>query len=113
MDMKRIANRIVETVDNRFQLGAQPIEIHRRCNHEHFGIRHFFVDNLHIIFLAALVVFAGKARIATDARIDFVLVNRDDFDMVPRRSALHERLHQQIRIAALARATRKNKNIHT
>jgi hypothetical protein len=59
------------------------------------------------------MVFAGKARIAPDAWIDFVIVYRNDFDMVPWRSAPYERVNQQIRIAAFTRATRKDKNIHT
>ena len=63
MDVKCIADRIVETVNNGFQLGAQAIEIHRRCNHEHFDRRHFIINNLHVIFLAALMVFASKTRI--------------------------------------------------
>ena len=111
--MKCIADGIVESVDDCLELRAQAVEIHRRGDDEHLGLGHFFVDDLHVVFLAARMVFAGKARIAPDAGIDLVIVNGDDFDMVPWRGTLHERLYQQIRIAALARTTRKNQNIHT
>ena len=93
MNMKRIADRIVESVDDCFQLGAQAVEINRRGDDEHFGGCGFLVDDLHVIFLAAFVVFAGKARIATDARIDFIIVNRNDLNLMLLRSALHERFH--------------------
>ena len=104
MDVKCIADRIVKAVDDSFKLGAQAIEIHRRGDDEHFGLGHFFIDDLHIVFLAAIMVFAAETRSATHAGIDFVIVNRNHFDMVLWRSPLDESIHQQIGIAALARA---------
>ena len=61
VDVECIADWIVESVDDSLELRTQAVEIDRRGDNEHFGSGGFLVDSLHVVFLAALAVFAGKA----------------------------------------------------
>ena len=83
-------------------------------------IREAFLRDDNLLKITKLCELAGVSRsgyynwcTAEPRRKERDIADRNDFDLVLLRSALYERFHQQIRIAALARATRKNKNIHT
>ena len=74
--MKRIPNRIVEPIDNGFQLCADTIEIDWRGNDEHICMVHLFIDEGHVILLSTRVAFAHKASVTTQTRIHLDIAYR-------------------------------------
>ena len=66
---------------------------------------HLLVDEWHIILLSTKMLLISEASIAAHAGIDLVIAYRHDFYMVFLRGSFDECLHQQIRIAALPRAS--------
>jgi len=77
-----ISDGIMEAVDDGLQLCTQTIEIHGRGYHEHIGYRHFLVDERHVILLHTGIAFALETSITTHARVDLIIVNRNDLDMM-------------------------------
>ena len=110
--MKRIPNRIMESVDDGFQLCADTIEIDWRSNDKHICLVHFFIDEGHVILLGTRVAFAHKACVTSQAWIHFVITHRDDLHMMMLCCSFGKSFSQQFCIATLTRASGKNQYVH-
>ena len=81
-DVEGAADGVVTAVDERLQLRAQTVEIDRRGDDEHIGIRQLAVYNGHIVLLHASVTLAREARVAPRTRMHRVIVYRNNFYVV-------------------------------
>lgn len=72
----------VAPVDDRFQLGADAVEVHRGRGHHHVRPQELGVDFLHIVLLDALVPRVAGTALAAGAGVDVVVCYRDHFHLV-------------------------------
>ena len=81
-DVEGVADRVVTAVDKSLQLRTQTVEIDRRGDDEHVGIRQLLVNEWHVVFLHTSVTLACETRVAPHARMHRVIVYRNDLHEV-------------------------------
>ena len=86
MNVELAAQWGVAPVDDRFQLGADAVEVHRGRGHYHARPQELGVDFLHIVLLDALVPRVAGTALAAGAGVDVVVCHRDHFHLVACRS---------------------------
>lgn len=83
-DFERTADRIVEAVDETFQLGTDSIEIDRRCDYNDIGRRKLPVTVFHVVMLDTPVLLIPVTYIAADTAAYLFADNRNLFNRIPR-----------------------------
>ena len=86
MNVELAAQWGVAPVDDRFQLGADAVEVHRGRGHHHVRPQELGVDFLHIVLLDALVPRVAGTALAAGAGVDVVVCHRDHLHLVACRS---------------------------
>ena len=81
-DVEGVADGVVTAVNKSLQLRTQTIEIDRRGDDEHVGIRQLAVYNGHVVLLHARITLAREARVAPHARMHRVIMHRNDLHVV-------------------------------
>ena len=75
------------------------------CSRIEVGMSHFFINLPHIVVLATEVSFITETQVAPLARIYFVSVYGNGFDVVFSGSSFCERFHKQVGVASDSRTS--------
>ena len=103
--MELIAQRGVASVDDRFQLGADAIEVHGGRRRHHICPQELGVDLLHIVLLDALFFRMLGTSLTADAGVNVVVRHRDNLHLMPcRPCAFCTGLRQGLGVAIAADA---------
>lgn len=99
------------TVNEGFELGAHGVEVDRRPEDNHIGLKHLFNHATRTILLGAEARLAGVARTAGG---DLLACEGELFHPMPRfTSACHEVIAEGFGVGTLTRATGDNENFLT